>query len=348
MKLIKTLYKRKEVDNLTDLSAQIEGDLIALLDDWHSLSETWDSELDAQIHTWYSDPPQVWPQRPYFSPSSATSCPRELYVKAKRAKRDVQRQQPHQGRWTRLGTAVGDFIQRDLLFIDKHYERLTGNAPRFRFLRDELGRPRFEEFAKANKRVTHDGETFYLYGAPDGIMNYVTDDGEVVRVGLEIKSKQTTSARTSLYSMREPDASHVAQTVCYAEMFGCDYYIILYVNASKKSWFMSDEDYAKTPDMRAFCKRITDADKTQIFSKFAAVTRAVRTDTPPALDLDAWTFNGYKTACALDLSDAEFAELCEIERRAQHSNLSASKKRDYSAAIEFIERTRSQNGKGTV
>lgn len=331
-----------------DISAQIEGDLIALLDEWHSLPETWDAELDSQIHAWYVDPPRVFPKRPYFSPSSATSCPRELYVKAQRAKRDEQRQQPHQKRWTSLGTAIGDMIQRDLLFIEKHYEAKTGNAPRFQFLRDELGRPRFEEFAKSNKRVTFNGETFYLFGAPDGIMEYITDDGEVIRVGLEIKSKQTTSARTSLYSMREPDASHAAQTVCYAEMFGCDYYVVLYVNASKKSWFISDEDYAKTPDIRAFCKRITDADKAQVFSKFAEVTRAVREGKAPAIDLDAWTFNGFKTACALDLTDDEFASLLEVNHRAQHSNLSASKKRDYAAAIEFIDEVRSQNGKGTV
>src|SRR5699024_12760118 len=82
----RSLPNEKGDDNLTktyDLTTQIEGDLIALLDDWFSLSETFDNELDAQLAQWYSNPPQVWPKRPYFSPSSLGSCPRELYIKAK-------------------------------------------------------------------------------------------------------------------------------------------------------------------------------------------------------------------------------------------------------------------------
>lgn len=339
---------RKEVDNLTeltaDLSAQIEGDLIALLDDWFSLPETYDDKLDSQIHAWYVNPPKVWPERPYFSPSSLGSCPRELYLKAKGAKRDAFRRPPHQARQAKMGTLTGDMIQRELLFIEKHYERLTGNTPRFRFLRDSEGRPRFEEFAKANVKVTHNSETFYLYGSPDGIMEYVTDNGETIRVGLEIKSKASTAARTSTYSLREAEAGHTRQAMAYARMFGCDYYVILYVNLAKKGWFMSEEDYAKTPDLRAFCLRITDADIAKALERPAYVTRCVREGTPPPLDLDNWTFNNFKTACALDLSDDEFAELQAINQRAQHSNLTASKKRDYAVAIEFITETR----KGTI
>src|SRR5690606_1664253 len=167
-----------------------------------------------------------------FSPSSANSCSRELYVKAKGGKRDNFRRQPHQARWTGIGTAIGDMIQRDLLFIEKHYEKLTGNKPRFKFERNPDGTPAFEDFAKTNALVEHDGERFYLYGAPDGIMQYVTDDGEQIRVGLEIKSKQTTPARTSLHSMRAPDENHVKQTIAYSHMFNVNYYVILYVNAA--------------------------------------------------------------------------------------------------------------------
>src|SRR5690625_1342109 len=106
-----------------DLSVQIEGDFIAMLDEWHSLPETWDSALDAEIHRQYAEiltRKPVFPKRPYFSPSSANNCPRELYEKATGAKRDKQMNQPHQKRWQNLGTSIGDMIQRDLLFIEKH------------------------------------------------------------------------------------------------------------------------------------------------------------------------------------------------------------------------------------
>ena len=320
-----------------DLSAQIEGDLIAMLDDFHSLPEIWDDELDAYFYDLLRNSPKSYPKFPYFSPSSSTSCPRELYVKAYRAKKDAFRRQPHQRRWAKIGNLIGEMIQLDMLYIEKHYEAKTGNKPRFVFERNADGTPRFEKYAgDNNKRVTHNGETFHLYGFPDLITTYTTDSGENLRVGIEVKSKQTTSARTSHYSLKEAEGGHFAQSVCYDDMFGCDYFIVLYVNAAKKAWFVSEEDYAKTPDMRAFCKRITGEDKAHVFDKFAEITKAVRNKTPAPLDLDEWTFNGFKQACALDLSPEEFDELLALNRRMQHSNLPDFRKRDYAKAIDFI------------
>lgn len=330
-----------------NISAQIEGDLIALLDDWFSLPETWDNELDAQIAKWYSNPPKVFPDRPYFSPSNFGNCSRELYIKTKfgnRAK-DNLRSQPHQGRWRKLGTIGGDLIQRELLAIERNYERITGNVPRFKFERNRDGTPMFEEFVKKNKLIEHEGERFYLYGAPDGIMEYSTDEGEKMRVGLEVKTKQSTPARTSLYSMRGPDYKHEKQVIAYSEMFYCEYYVILYVNLAKQRWDMSDEQYEKTPDIRAFCRRITDEDKKRIFDKAAEVIRAVRENTPPKLDLGEWTFNNFKEACVKDLSDEEIAELREVTEQAQDSSMPAWRKRAYAEAIEEIEEMREKGAK---
>lgn len=323
-----------------DLSAQIEGDLIALLDDYYSLPETWNNELDKQIARWYSKPPQVWPKRPYFSPSSLGDCPRELYLKAKGAKRDQGRDKPWRGRWRQLGTLGGDMIQRTMLDIEDNYEKQTGNAPRFRFLRNADGTPMFEDFAKTNKLVEHGGEKFYLYGAPDGIMEYVTDDGEQIRVGLEIKSKQGTPARTSLYSMKGPDEAHARQVVAYAEMYDCDYYVILYVNYAKQGWNMTEEQYAKTPDIRAFCQRVTAEDKARVFDKAAMVTKAVREGKPPKMDLSGYTFNNFKEACAKSLSEEEVEELRKQAQIAKHSSLPAWRIASITRAVEEIEEFR--------
>ncbi|SER88131.1 hypothetical protein [Psychrobacillus sp. OK032] len=329
---------------MTNLSTQIEGDLIALLDDHYSLPETYDNALDAQIHGWYANPPNVYPKKPYFSPSSLGDCPRSLYVKAKGAKKDGFRKQPHQGRWQAIGTKIGDIIQRDLLFIERNYERLTGNKPRFKFERDTQGRPMFEDFAKTNKLVEHNGETFYLFGAPDGIMTYTTDDGAEIRVGLEVKSKQGTPAKTSHYSMREAEPKHAMQTVAYAHMFDCDYYVVLYVNAAKQAWHMTDEQYAKTPDIRAFCQQITPEMKAELFDKPAYITKAVRESTPPPMDLDNFTFNNFKTACALSLTDDEFNAIKTQVSAVWKSSLPDRVKRDYSGAYEFITKTRNGGG----
>ena len=73
----------------------------------------------------------------------------------------------------------------------------------------------FEDFAKKSHKVEHNGVTFHLSGSPDGIMIYTDEDGNKIRVGLEVKSKQTTAAMTSLYSMKEAEAKHVEQVMAY-------------------------------------------------------------------------------------------------------------------------------------
>src|SRR5690625_4926050 len=311
-----------------------------MLDEWHSLPEVFDNELDAQIHRWYANPPQVWPKRPYFSPSSANDCPRELYLKAKRAKRDEFRRPPHQARWQRIGTSIGDVIQRDLLFIEKHFEEKTGNVHRFRFERNPDGTPRCEDFAKTNKRVDHAGETFYLYVAPDGVMMYISYDGDPVRVGLEIESKQTAPSRTSLYSMRAPDESHVKQVVSYAHMYDYDYGLIVYVNVAKQGWNMDDERYEKTPDVRAFCVKVGNEEKAELFGRLAEITKSIRVGEPLPLDLDRFTFNNYKKACSLDLSEDEYERLQKKLRVITHSNIPNWKKERYVESFEFIKRVR--------
>lgn len=319
---------------------EIADDFIEHLDEWYSLPETWDNELDTQISKWYANVPNVWPKRPYFSPSAATACPRELYYKAKRAPKDGFRKQPHQGRWTSIGTAIGDIIQRDILAMERNLEKKGSFAPRFRFERNEDGTPVFEDFAKRNVKVQHAGKTFYLYGTCDGIMKYVTEDGEVLRVGLEVKSKQTTAAKTSFYSMRNPEEKHVKQCITYSKMYDVDYYVILYVNAAHKSWVYDDADYEKSPDIRAFGIYITQDDRDEVFDRFATILHSVDKNEPMPLDLDNFTFNNYKSAIAKDLTDEELTELRRIKDRAQQSNLPAFKKRGYVEAIELLEKLR--------
>lgn len=329
------------------LAQQIAADFERYLDVWHSLPEVYDNDLDAQIHDWYMNvlrSKPVYPPRsiPYFSPSSANSDPRELYEKLRGAKRDGGGQPPYQGRWQRIGTAIGDVIQRDILFAERHYERVTGESPRFTFERDELGRPMFEDFAKRAVTVGN----FALYGTGDGVMQYRTDDGEILRVGLEVKSKQTTYAQTSDYSTRNgPKDDHVKQTICYSLMYGSaaeplDYYVILYVNASKKAWEMTGEEYRKSPDIKAFGIDITDDMRRDVLDRFSSIVTAASLGKAPTLDLEHWTFNNYKRACAISLSDDELAEIDRKVAAMQRSGLPDFKKRQYAEAYEMITKLR--------
>ncbi|WP_404303545.1 hypothetical protein [Paenibacillus sp. DP01] len=304
----------------------------------------YDDALDAQIHRWYADfltdkSRKIWPPRdiPYFSPSSANADARGLYEKMRGAKKEKTGQPAHQGRWTRIGTAIGDTIQRDILFAAKH-----GNM-RFAFELNDRGEPMFEDFAKVSRVIGHGGKTFALYGTCDGIMLYVSEDGEVLRVGLEIKSKQTTYSMTSGFSARKgPKEDHVKQCVCYSVMYGVDYYVILYVNGSKKSWNMTEDEFAKNPDILAFGLYITDEMRNDVLDHFAGIVHAAETGDAPALDLDKWTFNDFKRTIALSLTEAEIAKLERKVVALNHSSLPDWKKRGPSEALADIIRIRAE------
>lgn len=329
---------------MTNINVQdIADDLIRHLDEWYSLPEVWDNELDTQIHKWYAEAKNVWPKRPYFSPSAANSDQRELYYKQLRAEVDIQRKPPYQGRWTSIGTAIGDVIQRDILAMERNMGT-KGNFPsRFRFERNKDGTPMFEDFAKKNTKVTYNGFTFYLYGTCDGIMEYAhPETGEIIRIGLEVKSKQTSAAKTSFYSMREPDPKHVKQVYMYGEMYNVDYYIILYVNASKKAWVYQDGDYEKNPDIRAFGVNITQERKDEVFEYLTEVLQSVQDMDPPALDPEKWTFNKYKTIIALEMTDEEVDDVRRKKNRIMRSGQPKFIKDAYVECLDFILRVREE------
>jgi hypothetical protein len=61
--------------------------------------------------------------------------------------------------------------------------------------------------------------------------------------------------------------------------------------------------------------------------------------------LSRWTFNGFKTACALSLSDEEFTLLKAQVKRAQRSGLPQFKKDQYVDAFMFIQEVREGEAK---
>jgi hypothetical protein len=330
---------RRPVENHPDLAA----DFVAMMDRWHSLPEVYDDELDAQIHEQYVAVLRRkfrFPRQPYFTPSSIDMCPRANYLRLTGATRDKSGQPPHQGRWTRMGTAFGDVMQRDLLFIEKHWPRIFGESAPFTVERNEHGEPMWEQFARAVMPITHGDHTFSLFALPDGVLRH-TATGK--RVLVEFKSKQTTSSRTSEYSMKGAEDKHADQTVSYSIAYNVDDRIIVYGNLSKKAWFMTEEEYAKSPDLRAFHEEINNVARWEILDRCANILDAVAAKTPPPLDLDKWTFNGYKTACALSLTGDELNHIRSKVAQVQTSGLKPKVKEDYAKALADIESIRAEH-----
>lgn len=320
---------------------EIAQEFTDFLNEWHGYREPYDDQLDAWLHGEYAKIKSKrnfidW-KSVYFSPSSANSDDRELYVKALKMQRDADDIKPWQRRWTGLGTAVGDWLQREILLAEKHFEKYTLEKPPFVIARTDEGQPFFEDFVHGQHFFEHDGERFSLVGTCDGVLIHQASGK---RIGLEIKSKQTSYSETGFQRMKAPKDDHVAQVTCYSLMYDLDAYLIVYVNTSKKAWFMTDEEFAKSPDFRVFGVAVTDDMKRQVLDKFAGVARAVREQTPPKLNLDKFRFNNFKRACALSLTDAEVDEIKTTVKRVMKSGLPDWKKQSYYDAYQYIVEAR--------
>lgn len=337
-----------EVDPLflqDQTSREIEAVFAQMMDTFHSLPEVWDNKLDRQIHEWYANAPEVYPKYPYFSPSSVYACPRSLYYKDKRVEKDDFPIQPHQARWQRAGTSTGDWVQRDILMIESKFEEMTGYEPPFVFKRTEKGEPFFEEFAKANVPIEVDVDgtpvSYYMTGSPDGIMKYTTIDGDEIEVGLEIKSKQTTPARTSQHSMRSAEIGHILQAITYSIMYDVDYYVVVYFNLAKKTWKMDEEEYEKTPDMRVFAYHFDEYTKDTVKNHLATLRKMFDEGKKPYPDIMQWSFNPYKVVTAKDLSDEEYDQVVEQVRGiVDNKNLRMFEKKKAREALSEINTIR--------
>jgi hypothetical protein len=325
---------------LTDIKA-IAQQFNDYINEFHSFREPYDTKLDAWLHELYAKEMRKYKKldfksAPYFSPSSAGKDERELYVKAIGMPKDDEAVKPWQRRYTARGTAVGDWLQREILLAERHYEKFTGKAPAFTMARTEEGAPFFEDFVHGQRFFEHNGERFSLLGTCDGVL--VTADGK--RIGLEIKSKQQSYAETGFQRMKGPKDDHVKQVTCYGLMYDLDAYLIVYVNCSVKAWFMTDEEFAKAPDIRVFGLDISDEMKTEILDKFAGVTKSVADKNPQPLDIDKFRFNNFKRSTALSLTDEEFEAVKSQVKRVLKSGLPDWKKQAQYESFEFIKEVR--------
>lgn len=338
-----------------ETAAQIGDRFAQFINTWHSFREPYDDDLDAWLHESYAKAKRVNKMKgmrwdiPSFAPSSAGASDRELYERAVKSKKDPAEQTPpHQRRWTSQGTAIGDWLQRDLLLSERHFEKFTGVAPDFVVERTTDGYPAFEDFVFTQAIGDHDGQAFSLVGTTDGILRHTTPDGDEIRVGLEIKTKQTTNAKTNSRGMQGPEDKHVRQCVVYSIMYGIDYFVLAYVNLSKKSWNMTPEDVAAYPDFRTFGIYITEEMREAELSRFARIVALAKAKDAPAVDLDNWTFNSYKHAIVrkLTLDDVNALELQAQAMRK--SRLPEYKKRSvleaYDEIAELYEKIHGESG----
>lgn len=222
-----------------------------------------------------------------FSPSSVSKCPRELFYKAVKATKDKTTMFPFQRRWVRNGSAVHEFTQRDLLYMEKALEK-----PLFTVARTKDGLPKWESNIKTHKVIEHNGEKFAMFGMMDGELVY-TPDGS--HIGFEFKTKSTTIAQVGTFKMKDAQDGHKLQTVAYSILFDLEEFILMYESVAKDNW--SAHANAKT-DIRTFYNKVTDEDRTMLLDKLADVQKHIREGRLPEGDLSKCLFCPYKTSCS--------------------------------------------------
>lgn len=311
------------------------------MNEFHTKRQPYDDPLDIWLHESYAkklrEGRNVDWSKPYFSPSSASACPRALYHKLKKHKKDVQDPTPQQRRWTGMGTMTGDFIQREILLAERHMKKLCGKDPRFVMGITEEKYPAFEDFVFKQKVIEHNGETFSLAGTGDGLM-VDKETGELVM--LEVKSKSEGAAKTNYTQMKGAKQDHIDQVTCYSIMYGTRTGIITYLNLSKQKWNADEETLEKNPDLRAFDVNVTDGMQKAILNKFSDITRRARENDPPLPDLTSWMFNDYKTKIAETLTDEDVAQLEQTAKSVKKSSQQAWVKRQVENALADIKRRR--------
>lgn len=327
-----TIRQERQEAKAMERKFQIENDFIHMINRFDSFPEVRDPQIDLyllkiEMELLEQEMNKTKERFIGFTPSSASSCKRELYHKLRGDRRDKEMQQPHQTRWKELGTLTGEMMQRKLLFIQKHYKRLTGEEPPFKPLfvkMNGLMVPAWEGFVSKKVTYKHGAWDIPIQGQPDGILLY--KDGK--KIGIEFKTKQTSYNKTSDFSMRGPQEDHIKQCHAYGKLYDLDEYLIVYVNLAKKSWELTEEEQIKYQDLRVFYIKINEDDKNELLDEFAEVVKAVENNQPPKIDVDKWAFNNFKRSIALSVTDEEIKELeLEFEKYLQLVNPSTKEKR---------------------
>lgn len=247
-----------------------------------------------------------------------------------------------QQRWQAIGTVVGDMLQRQVLSAEYNVVKHPFKFD-FRFERRPSGYnwyPMFEEFAR---KTWHTEKGTPICGTCDGILNYegFTEGEDIphpkIRIGFEVKSKQTSYASTGDYSMKAPDPKHVKQIKTYALMYGLDYYFIVYQNCAKKSWNMTKEEQLKYPDMRVFGVYVSPEEKAEHEAYLDSLWDLQNTTEKPPLDLLNWNFNSYKKTILKDMTREEFGALTAQLLNIENGRFSAFEKKSARTAYDEIE-----------
>lgn len=217
-----------------------------------------------------------------FGASGTSLCDRQLVFKNdKTTKPEKSVDIPFRGRQRRIGNATVDYVQLDLV----HMQKRLGSAAKFTMAERDNGEWDFEDAAQERRifEAPHPetGELvkFAITAKPDGKFVYEPDDSRIL---FEFKTKASgLRAMNSKLDYKGAQADHIRQVTAEALVFGVDEALIVYESTQKPAWFDDTDNASVTKgaktwlagkplaDMRAFYVKITDEMKTALFADLA-------------------------------------------------------------------------------
>jgi hypothetical protein len=275
-----------------------------------------------------------------FGASKTDMCDRQAVFKYGGTKPEKSPDIPFRGRQRRIGNAAVEFLQLDLV----HMEKRLGERAKFRVAKGIDGiTPDYEltdawlleDAAQQRKVFEHNGVKFAITAKPDGILLY-----EETPLIFEFKTKATgLLAMNGKLDRNGAQAEHLRQVTAESLVFGIREGIILYESTEKPAWFSDEEnkyvpksrktwqDGTPIPDLRAFYFRITDEMQEALLADLARQAQLIYAGEVPPMTVEMTgkcAFCEYRGHCKSLLTDDEKAELIAAEKRYAKSRQAGS------------------------
>lgn len=264
-----------------------------------------------------------------FGASGTAMCDAQLFFKNAKVKAEKSDDLPFRGRQRRMGSAIVEYLQLDLI----HMPKVLRNKATFKVKTLPTGEYAFEDAAQVRKVFEYDGVKFAITAKPDGILDYYGTD-----IIFEFKTKATgIKAFNSKLDYKGAQDDHVRQVIAESLLFDIRERIIVYESTQKPSWFDDANSTAVTKgqktwidgkpvmDLRAFYGRVTEEMQESLLADLAKQAKLVYDGVKPDITVEMTGKCGfcpyYGGQCQSSLSAENLAELREIEARYARSSM---------------------------
>jgi len=278
-----------------------------------------------------------------FGASGTKMCDRQLVFKTAKTKAQKSEDIPFRGRQRRIGNAVVDYVQMDLV----HMRKRLGDNAKFIVPTNADGDWTFEDAVQTRKVFEVNGIKFAITAKPDGLLKY-EDGSDII---FEYKTKASgLRAMNSKLDYKGAQDDHIRQVTAESLVFGTREVLIVYESTQKPCWFDDADNTgitkgAKTwldgsprPDLRAFYVYVTDEMQQMLLRDLSRQAALVYSGEIPDMTVDmtsSCAFCSFTEHCRATLSVDGVERLRRAELQMASSQMAG--KVDHRRLIDYLK-----------